>query len=278
MHMKPVLCVVYVKEHAVHCIDGTIRIIYNFCHRYMHLRWHNHLYLNQIIIINISMQSEWTNSSSPINQETVLQAALPTLLPVIAILMPKSIILLVGHNIPEAKIISCIQQVGERNKMGHTHVSLRGEGGQTKSVSHMTGMFITLARKGMKFVVNIKIKAVFHSWNELGYSECCSTCWDGKYPFQTDLNLPFAVWRHFICLFRYEKAGVQCAFFTFSRRLLSLCTEFQHWQCLSSRKQGSQIAMGVCTVKELPTLQRGVAHDLIWPSWLLPACVYTYKW
>ena len=141
-------------------------------------------------------------------------------------------------------------------------------GGQTKSVSHMTGMFITLARKGMKFVVNIKIKAVFHSWNELGYSECCSTCWDGKYPFQTDLNLPFAVWRHFTCLFRYEKAGVQCAFFTFSRRLLSLCTEFQHWQCLSSRKQGSQIAMGVCTAKELPTLQRGVAHDLIWPSWL----------
>ena len=75
-------------------------------------------------------------------------------------------------------------------------------GGQTKSVSHMTGMFITLARKGMKFVVNIKIKAVFHSWNELGYSECCSTCWDGKYPFQTDLNLPFAVWRHLTCLFR----------------------------------------------------------------------------
>ena len=96
----------------------------------------------------------------------MLQAALPTLLPVIAILMPKSIILLVGHNIPEAKIISCIQQVGERNKMGHTHVSLRGVGGgggETKSVSHMTGMFITLARKGMKFVVNIKIKAVFHS-------------------------------------------------------------------------------------------------------------------
>ena len=38
-----------------------------------------------------------------------------------------------------------------------------GGGGQTKSVSHMTGMFITLARKGMQFLVNIKIKAVLHS-------------------------------------------------------------------------------------------------------------------